>query len=306
MLAAALYRACSKIGDVDYIDWNDDVVDKHYEVLVALPRSFERLVKSNRFGRTFCFPAIAEPSYTKEVLRNEARRLGCKVSDAFAPDGIYLADVLLVLGHNFVVGKYRANHSNVCELDYGMPGFKFLRKEKAKSGITTFIHVATTLGLRKGFWHVVNDFKRANLYRSRLICVGKVQNERFWIDFAKNIKAVNIEVRSFIDSASQEYNSLLREADFMFYPSLSEGQPGTVLEAMASGVIPILSQEVGIDYFPLGVYERGRSYEILKNAESMNPWVYGQHQEHMEDLVNRRFNIQVFENQVEKAILENL
>lgn len=311
ILARALWEVCNEIGETDYISWREaeDITGKSYDLLVGLPRGFRELKRHNKFKLTFCFPAIAESAHTKRVLQAEKQRLGCKLSDCFAPSGLaQLADKYLIIGNQFVKQTYLnagVKEKDIYLFNYGSPYFKF--RIKKKEGKTIFLHLATTLGLRKGFWWVVNDFIKAKLENSKLICMGKIQHgEKFWYQFARSIDHPDIEIRGFFDGTDEEYQQLLREPHFLFYPSLSEGQPGVVLEAMASGVIPILSIETGIDYFPFGAYMRGKTLDILRRAEGMPNDKYQNLQVDLYREVQGKFNIEKFKIRVKKAINENI
>ena len=310
VLAKALYEILSELGSVEYTDWNEKSLNDEYDLIVTLPRHLPFIKRNVKCNNIFCFPAIAESSFTKKVLREEADRLGCKVSDCYAPE-MYFSDVkYLIIGNKFVGEKYILagyRRNQICMLNYGMPNFSFNYISKPTRHDTIFLYIATTLGLRKGFWWVVNDFLRANIPNSQLICVGKVQHgEKFWYDFVKSINDPRIKINNFLDNNSDEYIKLLKQADYFFYPSLSEGQPGTVLEAMSVGCIPILTEEAGVDYYPFGEYIRGETVNLLKEAANLSDEDYYLEQKKLKSIVQTEYNIENFKRTVKQYVKNNL
>ena len=309
ILSAALWDVCKTMGEVDYIDWTDEIKGKEYDVLVTLPRHLKWLKENNKFGKIFCFPAIAESGFTKRTLLAESQRLGCKLSDCFCPD-MRGADIYLIIGNDFVKQQYlNAGYKDeqIYMLDYGTPHLKHHKKTKEVNK-TVFLHPATALGLRKGFWWAVNDFLKADLGPdAKLLCIGKIQHgEKFWYEFTKSISDPRIEIIDYADNQTVTYAETLNKAHFVFYPSFSEGQPGVVHDAMATGVVPILTEEAGIEYYPLGKYKRGETLSILRKAHEMNNQQYQSEVMGVRLNILSRFNVDNFKSCVTKAIKENL
>jgi glycosyltransferase involved in cell wall biosynthesis len=63
----------------------------------------------------------------------------------------------------------------------------------------------------------------------------------------------NIHVYGFIPMRSQKFTALATQCDWVISPTCAEGQPGAVLECMAHGLIPILSEEANIDIGTWGI-----------------------------------------------------
>jgi len=252
ILASLFYEAVKDMGDIDYVDWKDEVVGKEYDFMISQPRQFSYLIQNNKFKKTFCFLNIAESNYTKHVLHAEAARLGCKVSDCFAPMGHYEADYNFLIGNEFVQKQYEQfiPKEKITRLAYsmGMKDRPTALHLKEKTGKPIFLHLATTLGLRKGFYRAVEIFKQLDI-DADLWCVGRVQKERFWVDFAQDIqKDPRIRVLGWIENTDPRYTQILHQADYMIYPSLSEGMSGTAIEAIEAGCRPLYSQATGYDF----------------------------------------------------------
>lgn len=63
----------------------------------------------------------------------------------------------------------------------------------------------------------------------------------------------NVHVLGYIPQRSREFLDLVRACSWCVLPTCSEGQPGTVVECMAHGLIPIVSRESGMGLGDLGL-----------------------------------------------------
>lgn len=252
------YQALKEFGEVDICNDKDTPTGLNYDLLVSWPRNYNFLVKNNTFQKTACFLNCAEPSHLRRVLLMEAGRLGCKLSDSFFFDGYRDAPLFFILGRDFNRQRYQeagVPKDKMVDAWYQEKAIPFKRRERNKR--TVFLHFATTLGLRKGAWWVIDDFKRANL-DAELWLVGKVQKENYWINLVEEArKDPRIKLLGWIDFEGEEHKRILQSADFLVFPTFGEGQAGTVIEAMAAGCVPLTNWESGVPYFPLGEYTRG-------------------------------------------------
>ena len=57
----------------------------------------------------------------------------------------------------------------------------------------------------------------------------------------------------FIGANSREFHELVRRCAYVIHPTCSEGQPGSVVQCMYSGLIPLVTREAGIDTEDFGV-----------------------------------------------------
>lgn len=302
ILCQLFAQTLKEFGEVEFISDTDIVTGKEYDLIVSWPRNFFNLTATNKYKKSVCFFNIAESSYIKRVLRAEAERLGCKVSDCFAPINYYHADLNFLIGNEFVIRQYT---------DVGIPRDKMVRvgyrhntipfKERDKNKKPVFLHLATSLGLRKGFWHVVEDFKRANL-DAELWCVGRVQKEGFWVDYAKSqARDLRIKIMGWIDCDDPVYKEILNTSDFMVFPSFAEGQPGTIIEALEGGCIPLTTEEAGFDYYPLGKYVRG-DISIWQRAYDLPNEDFRRMQKEGLSLLENEYDNEKFKRTVREAI----
>lgn len=301
VLTKLFYDTLSEFGEVKLVSDVDKTEGEEFDLICSWPRNFWWLTTRNKHKKNICFLNIAEPGYLSNVLREESNRLGCKLSDCFMPQRFKNADLYFLIGNNEVVNQYiRAGYPDkIVRVSYRHNEIPFKARDKNKK--TVFLHLGTTLGLRKGFWHVVNDFKNADI-DAELWCVGQVQKENWWVDFAKEAeKDERIKILGWVESSSDEYKNIIHSADFMVFPSFGEGQPGTIIETMEGGCIPLLTKESGISYYPLGEYIRGNS-EIYKKAHEMSNEKFRELQLEGQEVLNSQYDNEVFKETIRREI----
>ena len=108
--------------------------------------------------------------------------------------------------------------------------------------------------LRKGF-DILAELLREN--KDSAIQVGIIggagdKTYRARLEELRRIMGEKLTVHGWVDSSSDAYLQLLRSYDAVIFPSLEEGQAGSVLDAMSQGLVPLITRETGIDYSPLG------------------------------------------------------
>jgi glycosyltransferase involved in cell wall biosynthesis len=78
----------------------------------------------------------------------------------------------------------------------------------------------------------------------------------------------NIHLVPYLKKPSKEFFSLMDSCDFVISPTCAEGQPGSVIECMAHGLIPILSREANIDTKEFGITLKENSVEEITSVVS--------------------------------------
>lgn len=76
----------------------------------------------------------------------------------------------------------------------------------------------------------------------------------------------NIHYEGFVEMRSAKFIQLARQCNWTVFPTCSEGQPGSVLECMSYGLIPILSEHANIDLGEWGIQIEELSSEAVSKA----------------------------------------
>ena len=302
VLVELFSQVLEEFGDITYIGDNDHIQGQEFDLIVSWPRNFSFLTTFNKHKKSVCFFNIAESNYLKFVLGQEANRLGCKVSDCFTPQDYYRADLNFLIGGEEVKAQYvRAGvDPDKIVLVYYRHGY-IPWKSRPKNKKPVFIHIATTLGLRKGFWHAVEDFKKANL-DAELVCLGKIQKETFWLNYAKEASLDSrIKIIGWIDNSDPAYIQFIHDSDFIVFPSFGEGQPGSVIEAMEGGCLPMTTKESGIPYYPLEEYIRG-DINIWKKAFNLTNERFMEEQARLKYFLDDNYDNEAFKDMIREKI----
>jgi glycosyltransferase involved in cell wall biosynthesis len=89
----------------------------------------------------------------------------------------------------------------------------------------------------------------------------------------------NIHLVPFLKKPSREFFSLMDTSNFVISPTCAEGQPGSIIECMAHGLIPLLSKEANIDTKDFGILLKENSIdEILCVVEEVSQKPIGWYQ----------------------------
>lgn len=120
------------------------------------------------------------------------------------------------------------------------------KEPNAKNG---FLYLAGHLHVLKGLDWLIEIFAKKpelNLYIG-----GRVSEElkRIYMD---ELALPNIHMMGFVSLASAQFREICRKTAWYVSPSASEGCAGAVLDAMASGLIPIITTACGVNTHGVG------------------------------------------------------
>jgi len=76
----------------------------------------------------------------------------------------------------------------------------------------------------------------------------------------------NIHLHGFIKMRSPEFRQLAQMCNWIILPTCAEGQPGSVIECMAHGLIPILSDAANLDLEDWGYRIETLTFEAVRAA----------------------------------------
>jgi len=159
------------------------------------------------------------------------------------------ADRTLLIGdrttHASYAGLLPCDAGRVSPLSYGIDSCVFsspgTRAERA-----AFVYPATRFCLRKGA-HVVAQAWTAFVGRhpgAHLILLGRPGD----FDVRGALDGVaGVEIAGEYTAGSAQHLAWLGRADWVVFPSLAEGQAGSLMEAMACGCLPLATRESGFD-----------------------------------------------------------
>lgn len=278
-IARAIPRALNELGySVDIISWDDTTftTDRSYDLLIQHGGvNYEKLsplVKDHGLRLYFSTGTYWKLHNEREKARfkslyerRKARLPYDRLVIASEERANREAKGIIALGNQTIADTY-AKFPNVRTLNLGCfpdPRYKKVAKDLS-SGRKKFLFFAGGGNIHKGLDLVLEAFSKLpyELYIMAYIepGVAKVYDDL--------LKLPNIHTIGATSMRSQEFYGAIDRCDFVILPSCSEGQPGSVIECMNEGLIPLLTPEVHIDTADYGlIIPSGAIADVIKTIE---------------------------------------
>ncbi len=194
------------------------------------------------------------------------------------------SDAIVTIGNEFIMGTWREVSSAPIYSfnNYGFKETEFLLDSKDFSTARkNFLFFASSSQVQKGLDLLLEVFPKhpeLHLY----ICSEYEKEEDFCACYHKELHETwNVHPLGWVTVNSPEYNELVLKCAYVIHPTCSEGQPGSVVQCMYSGLIPLVTREAGIDTEDFGITFSNDSIEeiekvIVEVSEKPETW----HREH--------------------------
>ena len=185
--------------------------------------------------------------YDRHKVHLKARRKVVNVYDKFLMENKF--DAFFLMGNEFTLSTYDAfNIKTVFFIKNSANILETRRKiafENKKQN--SFLFLASYGQVLKGLDIVLDVFSKTP--DLKLYVCSSFEQER---DFCKLYNKIlfnseNIKAIGFIDVNSKAFKNIIDECSYLIAPSSTEGCSGSVLTAMAYGLIPIITKENGVD-----------------------------------------------------------
>jgi glycosyltransferase involved in cell wall biosynthesis len=161
------------------------------------------------------------------------------------------ADWIICLGNQRVRNSY-ARFSRVININNAIFPIECHRYETKDfdTGRKHFLYFSGRGNVQKGLDLLIESFVGTDLHLH--IC-QHMQNEFMDLYKKELTEEPNIHVHGFVKMRSQQFEDLVMRCNWLISATCAEGQPGAVLEGMAHGLIPILTDAANIDLDNLGI-----------------------------------------------------
>lgn len=161
-----------------------------------------------------------------------------------------LSDAIFCQGNEWTIGTYREVFDGKI---YKMPGlaFSFYQKPQVKRDIeksrNSFIWFGGPGFVFKGLDLCIEAFLQCPNLELH-ICGPSKYEEEFLDLYSNELKnSENITFHGFVDVQSESFREIAEKSMFTIFPSSSEGIASSVLTMMATGMIPVVTRESGVD-----------------------------------------------------------
>ena len=160
--------------------------------------------------------------------------------------------------------------------NYGFKNTKFIKKDYNKARYN-FLFLGSNHQVSKGLDLLLEIFpKHSNL--NLYICSRFKADREFCRIYNKELyKTKNIKPVGWIIINSKEFYNLVKKCAYVILPSCAEGQPGSVVQCMHTGMIPVVTKECGIDTEDFGITFKNDSIEeiekvVLELCQKQEDW----------------------------------
>jgi glycosyltransferase involved in cell wall biosynthesis len=276
-LAVSWARVLNELGYiVDCISWDDtafepqetyDVVvlhgAKNYEQLASRLAGNPTLVYFTT-GTHWRFNNAQEETRLLELRERHGLTLPHDRYISTGEDRVYAAAKgIVALGTDYIAATYH-NSPTVMNINlacYPDAHFNSRTKDYAVQR-NNFVFFAGAGNVHKGLDILLDSF--AGL-EQQLYIVTPMESA-FLKAFKRELSLPNIHLIGEVNMRTPEYYDVMDQCDFIIFPSCSEGQAGSVIEAMNQGLIPIISRETGVDVHSFGLELTDCKIDTIKQA----------------------------------------
>lgn len=221
-----------------------------------------------------------------------------------------ISDYIIQIGSKYTLQSYPKELVNkITIIRQSCHNFKFenfLEKKIKSFSKTDFIWMGSAGSILKGFDLVVEYFFEHTEYQLHVL--GTIDSDVY--DFYKDklSKFKNIHIYGFVNLDSNTMEEIALKASYVIMPSASEGCPGSVINMMKLGCIPIVTSYSAFDGIEnLGYFIDGYSMQDIDNAITKalndNSISISERIKNCYEFANCNFNQEVFEEDFKKSIL---
>jgi glycosyltransferase involved in cell wall biosynthesis len=231
--------------------------------------SFLDYCRLNEFRHRIAMYPVANPVWTTELLLDLAGRFDVPMPWWDLPPRSFdhratmdAADAVLVVGNRFTLETFSPDDRRKVRLLNYAPDDRqrpvgpapppLVRSRAGVAGPETtqpcpnsVCYVATHCDLRKGFMDVLETWSGLGCGEATLHVLGAIRQP--WDRLLADHRPANIHYHGFVNSKEPAYAEVMRTCRFAYLPTYSEGQVGTLLEAIQQGCVPITTRASGLD-----------------------------------------------------------
>lgn len=262
---------------VDVIEWTNTafVPKKEYKMVIDIHQNLERLspylpkecVKIYyATGAHWAYQNKAEQGRLEEFKERRGVALAPRRQVTPSRNSAY-ADYVTVLGNGFAKDTYAFAGKEITLIPLLSTVTFPSPKDKSFERIRrNFVWIGGGGAVHKGLDRILECF--ASLPEYQLTVCGPVGAEKDFEDFYHKelYETKNIKLVGRIDVRGEQFKEIVDNAVGLVYASSSEGQAGSVIVGLHAGLIPIVTNESGVDVVPFGIRLAMGSLEEIRTA----------------------------------------
>ncbi len=264
IIARSLYSTLTDAGfEVVYIDPSEaGTFEKvEFDLFIGHPANWLEASKRAQAKINVVFMPTTHPLRRNSLIKSESKKWNVKNEELLEPvktqKALEAADYIFQIGNEFAIQALLENgipREKIVHLHYGIEHMSVDMMQRERN-LDNYIHLASGLGLRKGLPETLRMYAKF-LSSKNLTVVGDIYkhepNYKYWKELIENTskKYRNVTYLGYISSNTKEYQEILAKQAWLLYPAIEEGEPGTVLETMSLGVVPLITRSgSGINFW---------------------------------------------------------
>lgn len=254
IISRYFYEYFKSIGyTVEYYDIDYDLIGKTADIFIGHWRTFEKICLQNNFNYKYVYYDTSDLQYKIETVKSYCDSNTLPYPSYCTTDfnkinlqNKQLADKILLVGNERTVSTFGEYKHKIVKLNYASP-FDIFKTNIENDRKIEFVHSASDLGPRKGLHQLLESWKQ--LDDSFIInIIGKLQSD-YWKNRVNTHEQEhkNLKFWGWVDSDTDKYKQIIQNCRYAYFPTIEEGQVGSVLDMISLGCIPITTIESGID-----------------------------------------------------------
>jgi glycosyltransferase involved in cell wall biosynthesis len=258
---AALLDELGYIVDAVYIRDREFRPAKNYDLIISNRADDTFFAKDSLkiyLATTLCHDSHNKNLRRRHQLLSERRNCKIKIRRRYGEIMPYVveSDAIICFGNEFIANSWRKTFKGPIYPfnNYGFKETEFLLDAKDfRAARKNFLFFASGSQVQKGLDLLLEVFPKhpeLHLY----ICSDFKTEEDFCACYHQELyETPNIHPIGRVRVNGPEFYELVRQCACVVHPSCSEGQTGSVVQCMYSGLIPLVTRETGIDIEDFGV-----------------------------------------------------
>lgn len=252
-----------KVDVINYDD-GDTLIENKYDLIIGVGEPIERLLfgQSQREYKLILYRNGAENTFSDELSLKRIYALYKKTNKIFLQSSrIYplqwkaqhfFADAIIALGNNFVAEKYKEKYPGKVysvDLFYFDIGTIKIQNKDFSLARNNFLWFGSAGAVHKGL-DLVLDFFSKNKHLNLYIAGLNKKEDKFIQYYKDSFSLPNIFNLGFVQLQSNEFKVILNRCGAIITPTISEGGGGATVNVIAAGgLLPIVTKNIGLDFY---------------------------------------------------------
>ena len=248
-IARHIHSLLDRRGTCQYVP-QQPVGGLRADVFVGHFWSFLDYCRHNTFERAIAVYPIADSLWTTALLKERAATFGVPMPWWDLPPASFdhratmeAADAVIVVGNRFTLHTYAPEHRRKIVLVNYAADTRLLPATEGLPPPESFCYVATHCDLRKGFMDALQTWDDLGADGPSLHVIGATRPP--WDRLLAGCRG-HVTYHGFVNSKEPRYASTIAACRFAYLPTYSEGQVGTLVEAIHLGCVPITTLASGL------------------------------------------------------------